>query len=175
LQIANWRWQGVPFVLRTGKALPERTTEVTVTFRPPPICLFHSVPDDCASHSDVLHLSLQPDEGFRLDIEVKTPGEAAGLRTIPLHFAYEEEFGEIPEAYHTLLRDIIEGDQTLFVHADEVEESWRLFTPILDTGVPVHHYPAGSWGPTEADALLQGGDWAVGGPVGPMRAIPPDL
>lgn len=106
-QVDNWHWQGVPFVLRTGKAMAERTTQIAVTFRPPPVCLFHSIPDECVSHSDVLYLTLQPDEGFRLEIEVKAPGESGGLRTIPLHFAYEEEFGQIPEAYETLLRDVI--------------------------------------------------------------------
>jgi len=161
-QVDNWHWQGVPFILRTGKAMAERTTQIAVTFRPPPVCLFHSVPDECVSHSDVLYLTLQPDEGFRLEIEVKAPGESGGLRTIPLHFAYEEEFGQIPEAYETLLRDVIQGDQTLFVHADEVEESWRLFDPIVDAGLPIHEYPAGSWGPAEAGALLDGAEWAVG-------------
>ena len=162
LRIANWRWQGVPFVLRTGKAMAERTTQIVVTFRPPPTCLFHSAPDDCVSHSDVLYLTLQPDEGFRLEIDVKSPGETGGLRTIPLHFAYEEEFGEVPEAYHTLLRDVIEGDQTLFVHSDEVEESWRLYTPIVEASLSTSDYAAGSWGPSEADALLEGAEWAVG-------------
>ncbi len=142
--------------------MAERTTQIAVTFRPPPVCLFHSVPDDCVEHSDVLYLRLQPDEGFRLDIEVKTPGEAGGLRTIPLRFAYAEEFGEIPDAYRTLLRDVIEGDQTLFVHGDEVEESWRLFTPVLGLDAPLHGYPAGSWGPAAADRLLDGRAWAVG-------------
>ena len=162
-QVDNWHWQGVPFILRTGKAMAERTTQIAVTFRPPPVCLFHSIPDDCVSHSDVLYLTLQPDEGFRLEIEVKAPGEPGGLRTIPLHFAYEEEFGQVPEAYETLLRDVIQGDQTLFVHSDEVEESWRLFDPIVQADLPVHDYPAGSWGPTEAAALLDGARWAVGG------------
>jgi len=162
LDINNWRWQGVPFVLRTGKAMAAHTTQIAVTFRPPPVCLFHSIPDECVSHSDILYLTLQPDEGFRLDIEVKAPGETGELRTIPLHFAYEEEFGEIPEAYQTLLRDVVEGDQTLFVHSDEVEESWRLFTPIVEATLPTHDYPAGSWGPSEAEALLEGNRWAVG-------------
>ena len=117
----------------------------------------------------MLRLTLQPDEGFRLDIEVKAPGESGGLRTIPLHFAYGEEFGEIPEAYQTLLEDVVEGDQTLFVHAEEVEESWRLFTPLVEAGLATHDYPAGSWGPSEADALLDGADWAVGEPSQPSR------
>jgi glucose-6-phosphate 1-dehydrogenase len=163
LHVDNWRWQGVPFILRTGKALPERTTKVAVTFRPPPICLFHASADGCLDHSDVLTLTLQPDEGFRLDIDVKQPGDVGSLRTIPLRFDYAEEFGAIPEAYETLLRDVIQGDQTLFVHADEVDESWRLFTPVVEADYPVYQYAAGSWGPDEAMRLLgENAAWAVG-------------
>ena len=163
LFVENWRWQGVPFHLRTGKALPERLTRVAVTFRPPPICLFHGVSRRCESHADVLSLNLQPDEGFRLDIEVKEPGDTARLRTVPLRFAYADAFGPIPEAYETLLLDIIEGDQTLFVRGDETEEAWRLYEPILDAELPVHPYPAGSWGPAAAGDLLGGPfDWAGG-------------
>jgi glucose-6-phosphate 1-dehydrogenase len=163
VNIDSWRWQGVPFYLRTGKAMERRITQVAVTFRPPPVCLFHAVPDDCSAFSDVLYLTLQPDEGFHLEIEVKEPGASASVRTIPLHFRYEEEFGEIPDAYETLLGDIMTGDQTLFVHADEVEESWRLYTPVLHDDLPVHRYPAGSWGPDRAEDLLDGAGWAVGG------------
>jgi glucose-6-phosphate 1-dehydrogenase len=163
LYVDNWRWQGVPFLLRTGKAMAERLTQVAVVFRPPPVCLFHECPDDCVAHSDVLTLILQPNEGFRLQIEVKDPGESAGVRTIPLHFDYTEEFGEIPDAYETLLRDVMEGDQTLFVHAAEVEESWRLFTPVVEADLDVEHYPAGSWGPGGARELLGDAEWVTGG------------
>jgi glucose-6-phosphate 1-dehydrogenase len=164
LFIDNWRWQGVPFHLRTGKALKERLTQVAVTFRPPPLCLYHGRPDACVAPSNVLYLDLQPDEGFRLEIEVKEPGPTSRLRTVPLRFAYAEAFGEVPEAYETLLLDIVEGDQTLFVRADEVEESWRLYQPLLDAAPPVHSYPAGSWGPAAArDLLLPAPNWAAGG------------
>jgi glucose-6-phosphate 1-dehydrogenase len=154
LHIDNWRWQGVPFYLRAGKAMERRVTEVAVSFRRPPVCYFHAVPDACVDHSDVLYLTLQPEEGFSLEIEVKEPGNTTRLRTIPLRFSYSEAFGEIPEAYETLLEDIIEGDQTLFVRADEVEQSWRLFTPIVHAALPVDHYPAGTWGPPRARSLL---------------------
>jgi glucose-6-phosphate 1-dehydrogenase len=159
MYVDSWRWQGVPFLLRTGKALPRRVTQIAVVFRPPPICLFHQEADDCIAHRDVLSMTLQPNEGFRLEIEVKVPGEATGMRTIPLHFDYTEAFGEIPEAYETLLRDVIEGDQTLFVHSDEVEESWRLFTPIVQASLPVGEYPAGTWGPGGAHELLGDAEW----------------
>jgi glucose-6-phosphate 1-dehydrogenase len=164
LFVDNWRWQGVPFHLRTGKAMAERRTVVVVTFRPPPVCLYHGVGDHCVAHSDVLYLNLQPDEGFELEIEVKEPGDTARLRTVPLRFAYADAFGPIPEAYETLLLDVMEGDQTLFVRGDEAEEAWRLYGPILDAPLPVHPYPAGSWGPAAArDLLADAPNWAGGG------------
>jgi glucose-6-phosphate 1-dehydrogenase len=165
LSIDNWRWQGVPFYLRTGKALARRQTQVAVTFRGPPVCLFHGRPDDCMSTGNVLYLTLQPEEGFSLVIEVKEPADQFQLRRIPLHFSYSEAFGDIPDAYETLLADVIEGDPTLFVRSDEVEEAWRLYTPLLHQDLPLHPYPAGSWGPDEARALLDPltDRWATGG------------
>ncbi len=164
LNLDSWRWQGVPFYLRTGKAMAERVTQVAVTFRRPPICLFHGLPDGCISHSDVLYLTLQPDEGFSLEIEVKEPGATNRLRTIPLRFSYSEAFGEIPDAYETLLADVVEGDQTLFVRSDEVEEAWRLYTPVIAADDDAHRYPAGSWGPSEARRILgpNVANWATG-------------
>ncbi len=152
--IDNWRWQGVPFLLRAGKALARRTTEVAVLFRQPPVCLFHAMFDDCIASNDILRLALQPDEGFSLEVDVKEPGASTRLRPIALRFSYAEEFGSIPDAYETLLADVIEGDQTLFVRSDEVEESWRLYTPLLTADLPVFDYPAGSWGPDAAAELL---------------------
>jgi len=162
--IDNWRWQGVPFLLRTGKGLARRVTEIAVTFRRPPVCLYHRVPDGCVGHSDVLYLTIQPDEGFSLEIDVKEPGDIDAVRTIPLHFSYSEAFGDIPDAYETLIADVLEGDQTLFVRADEVEESWRLYTPALGYELPVHPYPAGTWGPDQSAALLAADSdrWATG-------------
>ena len=161
LWIDNWRWQGVPFYLRTGKAMSRRLTEVVVTFRPPPICFFHAGPDDCVTHSNRLFLTLQPDEGFALHIEVKDPAADNAVRTIPLRFSYDE-LAQIPDAYHTLIGDLLDGDQTLFVRGDETEEAWRLFAPTLSYDLPLHEYPAGSWGPPEANRLLPDGtDWAT--------------
>jgi glucose-6-phosphate 1-dehydrogenase len=162
LSIDTWRWQGVPFFLRTGKAIRRHETAVAVTFRGPPVCLFHGKPDRCMSAGNVLYLKLQPEEGFSLVIEVKEPSDMFTVRRIPLHFSYTEAFGEIPEAYETLLADIVEGDPTLFVRADEVEEAWRLYSPLLDDGLAVHAYEAGSWGPEGAMALLGGDLWATG-------------
>jgi glucose-6-phosphate 1-dehydrogenase len=153
LSIDSWRWQGVPFYLRTGKHLPGRLTQIAVTFRAPPVCLFETM-GSCAVHSNVLYLTLQPNEGFALCVDVKVPGEPFELRTLPLDFLYRDAFGSVPDAYETLLLDILTGDQTLFVHGDEAEASWELFGPLLDREHPVYPYAAGSWGPDEADALL---------------------
>lgn len=151
LAVDNWRWQGVPFVLRTGKRLAKRLTQIALTFRLPPVCMFESL-GACLLHSNVLVITLQPDEGFDLHFDVKKPGQPFDLETLPLSFRYGDRFDALPDAYETLLLDVLEGDQTLFVHADEVEASWKLYAPILEaTDRVVHPYPAGSWGPTAAD------------------------
>ncbi len=157
LHIDNWRWQGVPFLLRTGKALPRRVTQVAVQFHKAPVTFFQNTPHADGLHSDVLLITLQPDEGFELRIDVKQPGQRMRLQTIPLAFQYGEAFGDIPDAYETLLADVIEGDQTLFVRSDEVEASWELYAPVLDEPPHLDFYPAGSWGPEEADRLLAPG------------------
>jgi len=153
LYIDNWRWQGVPFTLRTGKRLPEKRTQIAVHFECAPVSLFQQTDDNgvpCDVDANVLVITLQPDEGFDLHFEVKTPGEDFQLETRTLRFRYEESYGPMPDAYETLLQDIIVGDQTLFVHSDEVEGSWKLYTPLLDADLTVHPYPAGSWGPDAA-------------------------
>ncbi len=162
IDIDNWRWKGVPFYLRTGKRLAKRTTQVIIEFRDPPVCLFDRE-GSCQVHANILALTLQPHEGFELLFDVKEPGERIQLRTLPLDFFYEEEFGPLPDAYTTLIRDVIEGDQTLFVRADEVEESWRLWTPIVDgrRDLPVYPYEPGTWGPAAADHLLAGHRWVI--------------
>ncbi|MGH7552913.1 MAG: glucose-6-phosphate dehydrogenase [Longimicrobiales bacterium] len=152
LRIANWRWQGVPFYLRTGKRLPQRLTRIVVRFRRAPVSLFRNQ-DSCEIHSNTLTIMLQPREGFELAFEVKQPGEGVRVTTKHLQFRYADAFGPLYEAYETLLLDLMQGDQTLFVHADEVEASWRLFTPILEHAASPLRYDAGSWGPPEADEL----------------------
>ena len=165
LHVNNWRWQGVPFYLRTGKRLPEKRTQIAVRFRTAPVSLFQSdgtpcAPGtpDCDATPNELLITLQPDEGFDLRFEVKAPGTHPNgtmpLATQHLSFAYEDAFGTMPDAYETLLRDIVTGDQTLFVRADEVEASWTLYDPVLDADVPRHPYAAGTRGPEAADALL---------------------
>ena len=152
LQIANWRWQGVPFYLRTGKRLPRRMTRIAVRFRNAPVCMFESEGACVVSHN-VLLLTLQPDEGFSLHIDVKKPGTTSDLQQIPLSFKYSDVFDAMPDAYQTLLLDVFKGDQTLFVHSDEVLESWKLYDPLLRSRRSVHPYAAGSYGPDEARHL----------------------
>jgi len=166
LAIDNWRWSGVPFYLRTGKALPERLTEVAITFKQPPLTLFahgthagHSSPAS-AMEPNVLALRIQPNEGIALRIGLKPPGSAIQLRPVDLDFHYGEEFGAAaPEAYERLLLDAILGDATLFIRRDEVEAAWSLVTPIMEGWAagyapkPAPYWP-GSWGPDVADALI---------------------
>jgi glucose-6-phosphate 1-dehydrogenase len=158
LWINNWRWQGVPFYLRTGKRLPVRTTQVALQFRRSPVCLFEELGGACSEVGNLLVITLQPDEGFALHFDVKAPGAPFRLERIPLDFEYRSHFGDLPEAYETLLLDVLRGDQTLFVHADEVEVSWELFDPILERMPPLRPYAAGTWGPEEADWLTIPGD-----------------
>lgn len=161
VEIDSWRWQGVPFYLRTGKRLPRRVTKIIVRYRRPPICLFHDEPG-CTIHQNELILTLQPDEGFDLLFDIKSPGDAFHIQKIPLSVRYDEYLGELPDAYHTLIRDVLEGDPTLFVRSDEVEESWRVWGDLIGDE-RVELYPAGTWGPPSAGTLPQrdGNEWSV--------------
>jgi glucose-6-phosphate 1-dehydrogenase len=159
LHVENWRWQGVPFFLRTGKRMPRRLTEIEIKFRRAPVWMFRggaASPEGPGTelHRNTLLMTLQPNEGFSLFFDVKAPGDPFRIRRMPLHFNYADEFGDdLPEAYETLVRDVLAGDQTLFVHAAEVEASWALYAPLLDGRRAVYPYPAGSWGPHEAAHL----------------------
>ena len=157
LHVDNWRWTGVPFVLRTGKRMPARRTEIAVVFRTPPVRLFtRSGEPGMAPAPNRLLIRLQPDEGFHLSFEVKAPGDGFGVTTQELDFCYEDAFGRLPDAYETLLRDVAKGDPTLFVHADEAEQAWRLYEPLLDRSeITVHPYASGTWGPDAADRLAE--------------------
>jgi glucose-6-phosphate 1-dehydrogenase len=158
LYIDTWRWQGVPFYLRTGKRLPRRLTQIAVTFRRPPLCIFHGRRDSCVVAPNVLLITLQPDEGFTLQFNVKAPGETMRLDSQALSFSHEDVYGGLPDAYQTLILDVMEGDQTLFVRSDEVEASWRLYDPLLDHRPEPHVYEAGTWGPGATDRQLGLGD-----------------
>lgn len=152
LHVENWRWQGVPFVLTTGKALKERVSEIVVTFRTPPVAFFRNV-EGASVTPNQLRFELQPEEAFTLSFGVKRPGDGFVVEPQKFSFDYNKAFGEPAPAYRTLVEDIIRGDQTLFVHADEVEASWALYDPILRHSRTVYPYPAGSWGPEEATRL----------------------
>ena len=159
--IDNWRWQGVPFYLRTGKRLPRHVTEIAITFKRPPYLLFREVdiPGGRVPANDLI-MRLQPEEGLALNIEAKIPGPAIRLQPVALNFSYGTALEELPfSAYETLLLDCMVGDQTLFNRDDQVEEAWRVVSPVLeawrnvpDRGVMV--YEAGTWGPEAADTLV---------------------
>ena len=179
LDVANWRWQGVPFFLRAGKRLPHKLTQIAVRFQSAPVSLFQADGDPCVPQTanceappNELLITLQPDEGFDLRFEVKAPGSSENgtmtLETQHLSFSYEDAFGPVPDAYETLLRDIIVGDPTLFVRGDEVEASWQLYAPVLEADAPAHSYEAGTWGPDAVDRLLP--SWSSTGRVRPARA-----
>ncbi len=160
LGIENWRWQGVPFYLITGKRLPAKLTQIAITFRCPPVWLFQQMKTSC--NPNVLVFTLQPDEGFDLHFQVKAPGEPLDLKTQRLRYRYAEAFGPLPDAYETLLVDIMAGDQTLFVRSDEVEAAWRIYAPLLaEPPSPPLFYPAGSFGPPAAARFMEWPDPAL--------------
>jgi len=155
LKIANWRWQDVPFFLRTGKRMPAKASRVVLTFKAPPVTFFQTA-EEYNANPDRISILIQPDEGFELAFEVKVPGREIRVQTHRMVFHYANVFGELPDGYETLLLDVMLGDPTLFVRDDEVEESWRLYDPLLRAPPPLTFYPAGTWGPAEARSLVEG-------------------
>jgi glucose-6-phosphate 1-dehydrogenase len=147
--------EAVPAYREEQGVAPESNTETFAALRVH-VWMFEPM-GHCELHSNTLRLTIQPNEGFELLFDVKVPGKPLTLERLPLDFFYKQKFSALPEAYQTLLLDVVEGDQTLFVHADEVDAAWRLFDPILDGAVPVLPYPAGSWGPAEAHELVARG------------------
>jgi glucose-6-phosphate 1-dehydrogenase len=154
LKIANWRWQNVPFFLRTGKRLPAKSSRVVVTFKAPPVSFFQTE-EEYEVNPDRISILIQPQEGFELAFEIKAPGREIRVQTHRMKFHYADVFGELPDGYETLLMDVMLGDPTLFVRADEAEESWRLYGPLLENPPPLVFYPAGSEGPPEAQRLVE--------------------
>ncbi len=160
LHIDNWRWQGVPFYLRSGKALAHKATEILIQFKRPPHMMF-DLPPNRELRSNYLALCLQPHEGIHQRFEAKVPDTTAEMRSVNMDFHYDEAFGEnaIPEAYERLLLNALEGDATLFTRSDGIEAAWRTIDPILqvwETAVtPLANYEPGSWGPKEADEMLK--------------------
>jgi glucose-6-phosphate 1-dehydrogenase len=158
--VDNWRWAGVPFYLRTGKRLPKRASEIAVQFKDVPPILFNVDPE-APLESNVLALRIQPDEGLSLRISAKLPGTRVRIHPVKMDFDYGSTFGDqSPEAYERLLLDVMAGDATLFMRRDAVEASWAWIMNVLDGWIRkgdrwLPEYAAGSWGPVEADKLIQ--------------------
>jgi len=154
--VRSWRWDGVPFYIRSGKRMPKRATEIAVHFQPLP----HSLFGEGATQPNVLIVRVQPEEGIALRFSVKVPGERYRPRTVSMDFRYGATFGmTVPEAYERLLLDAMRGDQTLFTRRDEVEAAWKIVDSILKVTEspefpPPNPYPAGTWGPPAAEQLL---------------------
>ena len=161
VMVDTWRWEGVPFYVRMGKQLPKKATEISVHFRGAPGVLFNALPSGLEA-GNVLVIRIQPDEGISLKIQSKIPGPALRMEDVKMDFHYSTSFGKSsPEAYERLLLDAMAGDATLFARRDEVEEAWRFVDEIehawhkSDSPPAMAEYPAGSWGPNEADDLLK--------------------
>jgi glucose-6-phosphate 1-dehydrogenase len=164
--IDNWRWQDVPFYVRTGKRMHQKTTIITIQFRPAPNFAF---PPEATQtwRPNRLTISIQPEMDIRLRFQAKRPGQAMVLNPVDMIFSYEDAYdGHEPEAYETLLLDVMEGNATLFMRADQVEAAWKIIMPILDAWearppVDFPNYAPGSWGPEDAEALIarDGHNW----------------
>jgi glucose-6-phosphate 1-dehydrogenase len=181
LHVDNWRWQGVPFYLRSGKLLPAKVTEVTVQFKAVPHKLFPGT-DGEGPRANFLSFCIQPDEGMHLRFEAKVPGAGMRMRSVEMDFHFGDEFGQaaLPDAYERLLLEALIGDASLFARADEIELSWQIIDPIqanwdhgvarisggwsTDLAPALEFYEQGTWGPTGADRLLaqSGRHWRLG-------------
>lgn len=166
VRVDNWRWEGVPFYVRTGKRLPSRVSEIALQFKQPPLNLFKTV--ECEGNlcqlvearPNTLVFRIQPSESISLRVSTKRPGMQYQIHPVTMDFAYEDAFATapLPEAYERLLLDVLRGDSTLFMRNDELVAAWRLVTPVLDAWnadpKPPEPYAAGTWGPAGAKALL---------------------
>ncbi|MHB1700498.1 MAG: glucose-6-phosphate dehydrogenase [Acidobacteriaceae bacterium] len=163
LEIENWRWAGVPFYIRAGKRLAKRATEITIQFKQPPLLLFkdHNGPCGEQIEPNIISMRIQPDEGIALRFGAKVPGPSMNICPVNMDFSYAAAFGpSLNNGYERLLLDAMFGDATLFAHRAGVEATWALYTPILEAwkAAPIAdlpNYAAGTWGPADADALLE--------------------
>ncbi len=170
--IDNWRWQNVPIYVRTGKYLHDKTTLITVQFKPAPDYAFPEEASD-TWRANRLTISIQPDMDIRIRFQAKRPGPSMILNPVDMVFSYAEAYHEEePEAYETLLEDVMEGNPTLFMRADQVESAWQVITPIMEAWsqrkpVDFPNYAPGSWGPEDAEALVakDGHHWVALPPV----------
>ena len=166
LHVDNWRWQGVPFYLRSGKAMSCRTSQIVIQYRQPPIMMFEGGP---RTHMDAnkLVIQIQPAEGIQLHFETKVPDAGMRLRSTDLDFSFAREFtGVMPDSYQRLLLDAMNGDASLFARSDEVEVAWSIIDPIVaawqsPAAPPLEVYPRGEWGPQSSNAWMeaQGRQW----------------
>ncbi|MCB9459619.1 MAG: glucose-6-phosphate dehydrogenase [Anaerolineaceae bacterium] len=169
LQIDNWRWKGVPFYLRSGKALKHKVTKILVEFKSPPHMMFQGAVGSMGGHN-ILSLCIQPDEGIHLQFEAKIPGQQE-FRTAQLQFHYADSFDEpTGDAYERLLLDALEGDASLFTRSDEIEAAWTLFDPIIEysereTTSSRITYQRGSMGPLDSEEFMEqdGREWRTSG------------
>lgn len=157
--IDNWRWADVPFYVRAGKRLPKRVTDISIHFRPAPYPLFRRL--GLKMQPNILAIRIQPDEGISLKFDSKLPGPTVRTAPVSMEFRYATSFGaEPPEAYERLLLETMLGDATLFARRDEIETAWAWLDPLLERWAkdsrPPHFYPSGTWGPEEADTLIEG-------------------
>ena len=164
LYIDNWRWEGVPFFIRTGKYMPTKVTEIVIHFKPAPLKMFN-IKDDKKSAEELV-LRIQPNEGVVQRIAMKSPGSGFYLETMDMEFSYGKNRYDTGDAYVRLIEDCLVGDPTLFTRQDAVEQSWEMFDKILNywdkhPDTPLYGYPAGTWGPKEADELIErvGAEW----------------
>jgi len=161
--IDNWRWAGVPFYVRSGKALPTKVTEVVITFKDPPHALFRKE-ELVYNDNNQLIIRIQPNEGLLLKFGMKVPGAGFDVKDVGMDFHYSDlTDAHVPAAYERLLLDVIKGDATLYARGDSVEEAWRFVEPILNAWeknpkIKVYGYPAGSWGPAVVAKLIESDD-----------------
>ncbi|MFQ5614215.1 MAG: glucose-6-phosphate dehydrogenase [Anaerolineae bacterium] len=170
LFVDNWRWQGVPFYLRSGKSLARKTSEIIIEFQCPPHVMFELPPGNNLT-PNVLAICIQPDEGIHLKFETKVPDSAQATRSVDMEFHYRSSFDDLvlPDAYERLLLDALKGDAALFARSDEIEMAWQLIDPVIrgwesPETPPLAVYEPGSWGPVEADEFLarDGRVWRLG-------------
>jgi glucose-6-phosphate 1-dehydrogenase len=168
LYIDNWRWQDVPFYLRSGKSMACKASEINIEFKRPPYTVFQAFHCPTSNH---LSFCVQPDEGIHFSFDAKVPDQPRKIETVEMEFHYRDAFANdpLPDAYERLLLDAIHGDASLFARSDEIQQAWRLVDPVIqswdsDQAPPLAHYRPGSWGPDAADALLAQADhsWHMG-------------
>ena len=160
LYVDNWRWEGVPFYLRSGKAMATKVSEIVIQFKSPPLSMFRRLGGQGFA-PNLLSVCIQPDEGIHLQFDKKVPDSGFLTEEVDMEFHYRDrhDLSELPEAYERLLEDAMEGDAGLFIRADQIEEAWNIMDPLLQCWASVdpdgmRSYPQGSWGPGAADELL---------------------